>query len=128
MFNDPKQVLKPWLNGVNSGNLNDVVSLYSENAVMLPTFSSKCLATAADIRAYFERLAGQKSLHVQLHEKTLIVQDFSSRLHSISGIYGWQFELEGEILNFEARFTFTIDLNLSRPIVHHHSSQVPQTI
>jgi len=128
MFNDPKQVLKPWLNGVNSGNLNDVVSLYSENAVMLPTFSSKCLATTADIRAYFERLADQKSLHVQLHEKTLIVQDFSPHLHSASGIYGWQFELEGEILDFEARFTFTIDLNLSRPIVHHHSSQVPQTI
>jgi len=65
---------------------------------------------------------------VQLHEKTLIVQDFSPHLHSESGIYDWHFELEGEILDFEARFTFTIDLNLSSPIVHHHSSQVPQAI
>ena len=128
MFENPKQVLEAWLSEVNSGNLNDVLLLYNETAVLLPTFSDKCLATAEDIKAYFEKLGSHKNLNVQLHEKTLVVQDFSHNLYSMSGIYAWRFEVDGENLNFEARFTFIADLNRSRPVVHHHSSQVPQMI
>jgi len=104
------------------------LSLYSEDAVLLPTFSNKCLAEPELIKAYFQRLGSHKNLNVQLHEKTLVVQNFSHNLHSMSGIYAWRFEVDGENLNFEARFTFSVDLNRSRPIVHHHSSQVPQMI
>jgi len=128
MFNDPKQVLQAWLSGVNSGNLHDVLSLYSADAVLLPTFSDKCLVNPKDFKAYFERLASHKNLDVQLHEKTLVIQDFSPKLYSMSGIYAWRFEVDGENLNFEARFTLTVDLNRSRPIVHHHSSQVPEML
>lgn len=128
MFENPRQVLRAWLNGVNSGNLNNVLSLYSEDAVLLPTFSNKCLAEPELIKAYFQRLGSHKNLNVQLHEKTLVVQNFSHNLHSMSGIYAWRSEVDGENLIFEARFTFSVDLNRSRPIVHHHSSQVPQMI
>jgi len=121
-------VLKAWLGGVNSGDLKDVLSLYSHNAVLLPTFSDKCLVNSEDIKAYFEKLGGYENLNVQIYEKTLVVQDFSPTMYSLSGIYGWKFEVEGKNLNVEARFTFMIDLNLSSPIVHHHSSQVPQMI
>ena len=128
MFENPKQVLQAWLSGLNSGNLDEVLSLYSEDAVLLPTFSNKCLAGPEDIKDYFEKLGGHKNLNVQLHEKTLLVQNFSHNLYSMSGIYAWRFEVDDENLKFEARFTFIVDLKRSRPVVHHHSSQVPQMI
>ena len=101
---------------------------HSEDAVLLPTFSNKCLAEPEDIKTDFERLGSHNNLNIQLHEQTLVVQDFAPQLYSTSGIYAWRFEVDGENLNFEARFTFSVDLNRSRPIVHHHSSQVPEMI
>ena len=128
MFNSPKQIIEVWFNGVNSCNLPEVIKLYDQKAILLPTFSNKCLHTPEGIRNYFEKLATHKDLHVALHENTLSIQELSNELYSMCGIYCWRFEVEGEVLNFEARFTFTVKTTSSRPIIHHHSSQVPRIL
>ena len=128
MFDEAKLVLTRWFDAVNAGDLATVISMYGDDAVLLPTFSNKCLQDAAGRRGYFEKLTEQKELNVSLHEPTLVIQRFSTMVYSLSGIYCWQFMQEEEMLHFEARFTFTVDLEREKPVLHHHSSQVPRVL
>jgi hypothetical protein len=122
-----RHVLDQWTDGINRGAVSEVLSLYAPDAILLPTFSSRTLFTAADRRDYFERLASREDLSVSLHEKT-VHRQITGSLEIISGIYCFRFSIDGEILSFEARFSYGMDLSLSAPILHHHSSQVPRQL
>lgn len=128
MFDNPQQVLELWVNGINARKLNEVVDLYDENAVLIPTFSIKCLHNLDAIRSYFEKLFRYKDLHAVLHDETLCVQRLSPALYSMSGTYYWRLKDEdaGEVSGVEARFTFTINIKHAKPIIHHHSSSLFQ--
>lgn len=126
MFDSPQQVLEFWVNGINSRKLNEVVDLYDENAVLIPTFSNKCLDNLDAIRSYFEKLSRYQDLHVELHDETLCVQRLSPVLYSMSGNYFWRLKDAGEVSGVEARFTFTINIKHAKPIIHHHSSSLFQ--
>ena len=128
MFDSPKHVLELWITGINSCNLHEVIGLYDKNAVILPTFSNKCLKNLDAIRSYFEGVSRYKELRVVLHDNTLFVQRLSSKLFALGGNYCWQYEVEDEALNVEARFTFMINIKHPNPIIHHHSSQVPRML
>ena len=80
------------------------------------------------LRDYFEKLGSREDLSIALHEKTLIIQELENQIYSLSGIYNWRFAVDGELLNFEARFSYLIDLSKQNPILHHHSSQIPRTL
>ncbi|GAB4368901.1 MAG: hypothetical protein Kow009_05600 [Spirochaetales bacterium] len=67
-------------------------------------------------------------MEVSLHEKSLTVQSLEHGMSILGGIYTWKFEVEGELLHFEARFTFVLDGSKAHPILHHHSSQVPRMV
>lgn len=125
---NPDQVLKTWLKAVNEKSITQILSLYDENAVLIPTFSNKILNTSEKITNYFEQLGSREELHVSLHEKTLDVRQAGERISVLYGIYTWQFLVDKELLTFEARFSFVLNLNLERPILHHHSSQVPRML
>ena len=126
--NTPEDVLKDWMTIVNDGDIEGVLDLYSENAVLIPTFSNRLLTSPAKIREYFERLFSREELSIALHQKTLVVQPTGNTAHSMCGIYCWRFAIDGELLNFEARFSYLLDLALPRPILHHHSSQIPRML
>ena len=128
MFDTPKDVLKLWIESVNSRSLKNVLDLYDETAILLPTFSNKFFHDPEGIKSYFEKISSHKDLLVKLHDNTLTVQDLSNGLYALSGIYCWRFEVDGEVLNFEARFTFVINIKSSAPIIHHHSSQIPRML
>lgn len=126
MFSTSRDVLDDWTQGVNTGAFDSVIGLYHEEAVLLPTFSNHIFADQAGITSYFEQLGARGHISIELHENTIRRQQHSGTLETISGIYGWRFDVENEPLTFEARFTFICDLGLTSPILHHHSSQVPQ--
>jgi hypothetical protein len=128
MFETAEQVLHSWLEGINSGELDRAISLYSAKAVLLPTFSNKSLTRHKDKESYFAQLTGYKDLSVVLHARTLLTQHMSAMLFIMSGIYCWRFEIEGELLSFEARFTMVVDLASPDPIIHQHSSQIPRML
>jgi hypothetical protein len=128
MYTCPEDVIKHWINAVNDGNVDGLCSLYTENAVLIPTFSSRILRTPDAIREYFTKLATRDELSLALHDKTLAIQTVHDGIFIISGIYCWRFAIDGEMLSFEARFNYMIDLNLERPILQHHSSQIPRVI
>jgi len=128
MLDTPEKVLKTWMTGINNNDLDAVLALYSENAILIPTFSNRVLDSPEKIRKYFENLTGREDLSIALHEKTLAVQTVRESLFSMSGIYCWRFAIDGELLSFEARFTYLIDLASPTPIIHHHTSQIPRTL
>lgn len=128
MAENPETVLKIWMSHINEGNIESLLTLYDKNAVLIPTFSNRLLNTPEKIRKYFENLVSREDLSIALHEKTLVVQPIRDNLYSMCGIYCWRFAVEGELLSFEARFSFIIDPNQPSPIIHHHTSQIPRTL
>lgn len=129
MNNTPKNVLKQWIRAVNSGDVETLLGLYDNKAVLIPTFSNRLLNTPGKLRDYFEKLGSREELSIALHEKTLFEQELQDQtLFALSGIYNWSFAVEGELLNTEARFSYIIDVSRPNPILHHHSSQIPRML
>lgn len=124
----PQDVLEQWMQAVNNGDVEGLLGLYDSQAVLIPTFSNRLLNAPDKLREYFEKLGSREELSIALHEKTLIVQELKNPIFSLSGIYNWRFIVDGELLNFEARFSYVIDLSKPSPILHHHSSQIPRML
>lgn len=125
---DPNRFLEKWAQLVGQRELESVLALYDETAVLIPTFSNRLLNRPELIRGYFETLCGRDGLAISLHEKPRLVSPIGGGLHALAGIYRWRFAVEDEPLDFEARFSFLLDLERPRPILHHHSSQVPRML
>lgn len=128
MIKTSKDILNQWMRAVNNGNIQDLLGLYDDKAVMIPTFSNRLLDRKEKIKDYFEKLANKEELSIALHENTIITQNLGNNIYLLSGIYNWRFAVDGELLNFEARFSYVIDSTKSSPILHHHSSQIPRTL
>ena len=124
----PREILDQWMQAVNKADAASILSLYDPQAVLIPTFSNRILNTPEKLRDYFETLGSRPELSIALHEKTLIIQEQSNQIYVLGGIYNWRFAVDGEVLNFEARFSYVMDLSKPNPIVHHHSSQIPRAL
>jgi len=117
-----------WMSHINKRNMESLVALYDARAIMIPTFSNRLLNTPEKIRKYFANLIDREELSIALHENTLTVQPVQDGLYTVCGIYCWRFAVEGEMLSFEARFSFFLNLASEAPILQHHSSQIPRTL
>ncbi len=124
----PEDLLKTWVRYVNNGELDELLALYREDAILIPTFSNRILDTPEKIRVYFEKLTSREDLSVTVHEKTIAIHTISDTVYSVSGIYCWRMAVDGELLSFEARFSYVLDLSNKSPIIQHHSSQIPRML
>ncbi len=127
-FKNAEEVLFQWVSRVCSGSPDDIAALYQESAVLVPTFSPHTVTTPEGVRGYFGLLATREGLGVRLHNKALRKQALSETLFALSGIYSFEFEVDQVLLSFPSRFSFVVDISLERPIIHHHSSQVPRNL
>lgn len=128
MKKNPRDILDLWMQAVNSADVEGLLNLYDPNAILIPTFSNRVRNTPEKLRDYFESLSSRPELSIALHEKTLITQELQDQSYTLAGIYNWRFAVDGEVLNFEARFSYVLDLSRPKPIVYHHSSQIPRTM
>lgn len=128
MMKTPRDILLQWMQAVNDGDVESLLGLYDSQAVLIPTFSNRILNTPAKLREYFEKLSSREELSIALHEKTLIIQELQNQVALMSGIYNWRFSVDDELLNFEARFSYVLDISRHSPILHHHSSQIPRML
>lgn len=128
MTQSAPDIIEQWLRRVNTGKVEDILSLYNEKACLLPTFSNRQRVGLVHIKDYFEMLAAREELSVENHENALSYHEISESICNIYGICLWKFKVDGQMLGFEARFTFTLDTTQERPIMHHHSSQVPRSL
>ena len=120
-----KNLLDIWIQLLNKGDIESLLKLYDREAILIPTFSDKILDTPEKFREYFKNLGTREGLCVSLHEKSLITQDLQNHIFSLNGIYSWSFNIDGGVKNFEARFSYLVDLSKDSPILQHHSSQIP---
>ncbi len=125
---DPRNFLDEWIQLVNNGDIESLLNLYDNEAILIPTFSNGILNTPEKLRGYFEELGSREELSVSVNEKYLVVQELQNQIFALGGIYDWRFNVEGAVQNFEARFSYLVDLSKPSPILHHHSSQVPRTL
>ncbi|MFZ2726329.1 MAG: hypothetical protein WAX77_08775 [Methylococcaceae bacterium] len=125
---NPEEILKKWMTAVNEGSIKDLLALYDEQAVLIPTFSNRILNNPQKIQEYFEKLTSREELSIALHQNTLITQPLADETYALCGIYCWRFAIDGELFSFEARFSYLLNLNLERPIIQHHSSQIPRML
>jgi len=123
-----RDILNRWIQTVNAGNVAEVVALYADGASLLPTFSASTIRTQADRTRYFEALGKRPNLSVSLHEPTFHEDKLTDTLSAVSGMYSFRFEVDRQLLTFEARFTYVIDTAQTAPILHHHSSQIPRSL
>ena len=116
---------KLWVNAVNSGDIQSVLALYAEQATLLPTFSSKIIANAEGLASYFAHLASKPGLSVSLDEASIFCDSVGKDSYIIGGFYSFNYEANGTTEYNPSRFTFVVDLSKDRPLLHHHSSEVP---
>ncbi len=117
-----------WADCVNQGRIDDLIALYHEGAVLMPTFSPHTAKNREELRSYFTLLSSRENLCVKLHEKTLDCLRTGEQSYVVNGIYDFKFSVDDTLLTFPSRFTFVIDLGKENPILHHHSSQIPRTL
>jgi hypothetical protein len=128
MSNTPEEILEGWMEYVNKLEVERVVSLYDNRSTFLPTFSPHCISKPQQINEYFRQLTTRKNMRVELHPKTLRRMEIGENTYIMTGIYSFHFVVDDANLTFPSRFTFVLDISKEKPIIHHHSSQIPRTL
>lgn len=128
MKNTPEKILERWIEYVNKLEVDNVVGLYDGASTILPTFSPHSLSTPQHIREYFTQLSTRKNISVTIHNETLRKHEIGENKYVLVGIYSFIFMVDDVSLTFPSRFTFILDLSKEKPILHHHSSQIPRTL
>jgi hypothetical protein len=117
-----------WIELVNARAVDELVAMYAADARLLPTFSPHFLTGEPALREYFVALTTRENVSVELHRHSLEENVLSGSFRGVSGLYSFRFVVDGVLLTFPSRFTFTFNLAERAPILHHHSSQVPRTL
>ena len=116
--------LKTWIDLVSIQDIDGVVDLYSEDSLLLGTFSDEIRIGKEKIREYFQFFLAKKPKASIVESKTHIASDNSL---TVSGFY--DFEVDGSNDDRElkhARFTFVFQQkNDVFKILSHHSSIIP---
>lgn len=113
-----------WREALSSGNAANVVKLYEENAILLPTLSPKVLTTQSARSDYFTTLVAKPKLQATVNEEHTRILDSDNAI--VSGLYTFSFEENGKRVDVPARFSFVYEKeNGQWMIVEHHSSKVP---
>jgi hypothetical protein len=128
MTNTPEMILERWIDYFNKLEVDNIVSLYGETSTLLPTFSSHFLSNPKHIKEYFMQFATRKNLSINLHHETLRKYEIGKNTYVLMGIYSFHYMVDDANLTFPSRFTFIIDTSKKKPILHHHSSQVPRKL
>ncbi|MHC4183351.1 MAG: ketosteroid isomerase family protein [Planctomycetota bacterium] len=128
MIKTPEIILERWIEYVNKLEVDKVVGLYDKASTILPTFSPHSVSTPEDIKEYFMQLSTRKNISVNIHNETLRKYEIGEDKYVLMGTYSFSFMVDDANLNFPSRFTFILDISKERPILHHHSSQIPRTL
>ena len=128
IINDPEIILEKWIDYVNKLEVESIIRLYDDECILLPTFSPHCISDAKQLKDYFIQLSTRKNLSVELHHETLRKIQIIECKYIVTGIYSFHFMVDDANLTFPSRFTFALDVSKKKPIIHHHSSQIPRTL
>ena len=121
----PETVLKRWVDAVNARRIDDILCLYAEDATLIPTFSPRPARSPEDIRRYFATLCARPETSVETRLETVSIQHFAGGVAAVSGVYRFRVAAEDGLSHVETRFSLIVAPGEPRPILHHHSSEMP---
>ena len=119
----PENIIKQWSDCFNNADMKGILSLYHDNATLLPTFLPKLLARNNEIKGYFE-VAFNGDASVEVNVKDAIKKKLSGNIFLMTGSYVFCLGSKGG-KKYLSWYSFLIDLSDDAPIKHHHSSRVP---
>ncbi len=119
-----KQLGQEWGTALSSGDPNQVVSLYDQEAVLLATFKDE-LDTPDEINNYFIGLTKKPDLKVVFNTQNVRVLDEDTAINS--GLYTFYYTENGKTVEIPARYVFVYEKRSDGwTIVDHHSSTRPE--
>lgn len=115
-------ILNKWIKSPNEHNLYEVLSLYSESAILVPTLSNKIRENKVEIKDDFIHFLANRDLKAEV-KQVHIQSIYNNNIKIDSENYLFSFcDTQNEYKELSARFTFVIKDNL---ILEHHSSISP---
>tara|TARA_B100001250_G_scaffold240415_1_gene206620 strand:- start:153 stop:515 length:363 start_codon:yes stop_codon:yes gene_type:complete len=119
-----KDALKRWIDLVSVQDIEGVVDLYSNDGLLLGTFSDEIRVGKDKIRDYFEFFLAKKPKALLVDSIMHIIDDNSC---TFNGFYDFEVDgLNGKRKLAHARFTFVFKKQDSGvKILSHHSSVMP---
>ncbi len=114
-----------WRAALASGDAQNVVQLYDEDAILFATLEPRPLTTQRERTRYFTKLTAKPKLTATVDQKNIQILDDEYAL--VSGLYTFRFEQDGKMVAVPARYSFVYEKEDGRwVILEHHSSKVPQ--
>jgi len=122
-----------WMDALCSGDIDRVLSLYSKDAVLVPTFGEAVLQGHEEIRAYFVYFTGSRpNLCGEITQE--IIQHQRCGMRVSSGTYRFEWGAHPPVPGLikecsVARYTFVLRSQAEalgpEAIETHHSSEIP---
>ena len=121
--NEIQNLFVIWNDALQTGNPDNVVACYAEDAILLPTVSAKVRHNHDEIRDYFVHFLSKKP-HGRITEQNIRVYD---NIAINSGLYTFSLTEDGAQTDVAARFTFVYrKYDNGWLIIEHHSSILPE--
>ena len=120
-----ENALNAWIAAVESKDVNRVVKLYDDDAVLLATFGAKPILTQEARAEYFKnKIFVYKDLKVKVNE---LHTERDGDIALANGLYTFSFKQGGQTVKVPARFSFVFEEETEGwEIEAHHSSVVPR--
>ena len=116
-------LFETWNRALQTGNPNNVVACYAEDAILLPTVSAKVRHNHEEIRDYFVHFLAKKPYGKITEQNIRIYGNIAIN----SGLYTFTLTEAGAATDVAARFTFAYQKYEDRwLIIEHHSSVLPE--
>lgn len=113
------ETLYKWKENFDSKNLENIVNIYSSNAILVSTFGDILQGREA-IKKYFVGLFKKDDLSVTYLDTPIETQIDGSTM--FTGIYNFSYTENGKKENVQARYSIIVK---DGQIIKQHSSQVP---
>ena len=116
----PAEFVEEWMKTVCSNDVNAIISLYKEDAVLLGTLDGKIRKGRGEIKGYFDFFVKLKPCG----QITEIVEEDYGRVVVANGTYDFDLVENGEQVVAPARFTFVLERAGAKWMIQsHHSSK-----
>ena len=125
---DPRTYPRRWGAAIASGDVQRALSMYTGNAVLVPTYSPKILQGRKELAGYFKEFMARPNMSVAITE---IVLRRDKATPILSGFYTISWGNRGPNEKAQARFTYVLEPfrtqagDVDWKAVTHHSSVVP---
>lgn len=127
---DPRTYPRKWGAAIASGDVKKALSMYTPNAVLVPTYSSSILQGRKELASYFREFMSRPNMRVTI-TKVVMRRDKSAPTPAVSGFYTIAWGNGGPNETASARFTYLLEPyrtptgDVDWKAITHHSSVVP---